>query len=172
MNAVNEVPPRPSRRALGLALTGLVLLPAIATRALAAEPPLPAKVFVEEIYRNYVGSSLVDAKGVSLADADAVRRYFSAGLASLILDDRKQAAGSGEPPVLDGDPFVGRQDWQIDDLVVDVTGGALKAVGTVTFTNFGKPDKIVLDLLKTGPVWRIADIRWSAGTLRGLYRKK
>lgn len=172
MNTANEVQHRPSRRTLGLTLAGLLFVPAIVTRALAADPPLPAKAFVEDIYRNYVGSSLVDAKGVPLADADAVRRYFSAGLASLILDDRKQAAGSGKSPVLDGDPFVGRQDWKIDDLVVDITGGALKAVGTVTFINFGKPDKIVLDLLKSGPVWRIADIRWSAGTLRGLFRKK
>jgi hypothetical protein len=43
----------------------------------------------------------------------------------------------------------------------------------VSFTNFGKADKVVVELLKVGADWRIADIQWGdAGTLRGLFRKK
>jgi hypothetical protein len=45
-------------------------------------------------------------------------------------------------------------------------------VGTVTFMNSGKPQKVVLELLRSGNEWRIADIAWDSGTLRGLYRRK
>jgi hypothetical protein len=30
----------------------------------------------------------------------------------------------------------------------------------------------VVELLKVGESWRIADIQWDSGTLRGLYRNK
>ena len=44
---------------------------------------------------------------------------------------------------------------------------------TVTIVNFGKSEKVVVELLKVGPDWRIADIQWDdASTLRGLFRKK
>jgi len=47
-----------------------------------------------------------------------------------------------------------------------------KTVGTVTFINFGKPERVVLELLRSGKEWRIADIVWDSGSLRGLYRRK
>jgi hypothetical protein len=132
-----------------------------------------AKAFLDSIYRHYVGSSSGAAKGVPLTTTKSVRGYFTVGLASLIIDDRATASKRGEPPVLDGDPFVGRQDWDISDLVIDVKqGGALKATGTVTFTNAGTPGKVVLELLRSGKEWRIADIEWESGSLRGLYRRK
>jgi hypothetical protein len=132
-----------------------------------------AKAFLDSIYRHYVGSSSGAAKGVPLTTTKSVRGYFTVGLASLIIDDRATVSKRGEPPVLDGDPFVGRQDWDISDLVIDVKqGGALKATGTVTFTNAGMPAKVMLELLLSGKEWRIADIEWESGSLRGLYRRK
>jgi hypothetical protein len=78
-----------------------------------------------------------------------------------------------EAPALAGDPFVGHQEWDITNLSIDVKDtGALKTVGIVTFTNSGKPEKVVLELLRSGTEWRIADIEWESGTLRGLYRRK
>ena len=78
-----------------------------------------------------------------------------------------------EPPALDGDPFVGRQDWDISDLAIEVKEtGAVKAIGTVTFMDSGKPQKVVLELLRSGNDWRIADIEWGSGSLRGLYRRR
>jgi hypothetical protein len=102
-----------------------------------------------------------------------IRGYFTVGLATLILEDRASAAKRGEPPALDGDPFVGHQEWDISNLAIEVkdTGG-LKAVGTVTFTNAGKPEKVVVEMLRSGKDWRIADIQWDASSLRALYRKK
>jgi hypothetical protein len=54
---------------------------------------------------------------------------------------------------------------------VKESGGA-KAIGTVTFTNSGKAEKVVVELLRSGRDWRIADIQWDASSLRVLYRKK
>jgi hypothetical protein len=132
-----------------------------------------AKSFLQQIYQNYVGSSTGAAKGVPLGAAKDVRGYFTVGLASLILEDRTSAAKRGEPPALDGDPFVGHQDWEISNLAIEVKDtGAAKAIGTVTFTNSGKQEKVVLELLRSGKDWRIADIQWDASSLRALYRKK
>ena len=132
-----------------------------------------AKAFLNSIYQHYLGKSSGDAVGVALTNAKLVRGYFTVGLASLILEDRAAAAKRGEPPVLDGDPFTGHQEWDISNLSIEVkdTGG-LKTIGTVTFTNSGKPEKVVLELLRSGREWRIADIEWDSGTLRGLYRRK
>jgi hypothetical protein len=135
--------------------------------------PASAKSFLTAIYQAYIGNSAQSAKGVSLTDPDAIRRYFSPGLASLILEDGAGARGPGNTIVLGDDPFVGRESWDIADLAVDVKEtGPAKAVGTVSFTNFGKPEKVVLELLKVGADWRIAEIKWGPLTLRSIYRKK
>jgi hypothetical protein len=158
------------RRVAGFAVAlALSVVPALAGKEPAGSA---AKAFLNSIYQHYVGKS-GDAGGVALTNAKLVRGYFTVGLASLILEDRAAAAKRGEPPVLDGDPFIGHQEWDISNLSIEVkdTGG-LKTIGTVTFTNSGKPEKVVLELLRSGREWRIADIEWNSGTLRGLYRRK
>jgi len=160
-----------SRRRVVIGLAAVLALPF--APAFAARSEAAAKAFLNAIYRNYVGSSAGAAKGVPLTNAKLVRDYFTVGLASLILEDRASAAKRGEPPVLDGDPFVGHQDWDVSNLSVEVKeNGAFKAMGTVSFMNAGKPEKIVIELLRSGNEWRIADIEWDSGTLRGLYRRK
>jgi len=159
-----------SRRSLLAGLCAFAAAPVL--RAFAA-PDSSAKTFLQQIYQNYVGSSGGAAKGVPLPGAKEVRGYFTVGLASLILEDRASAAKRGEPPALDGDAFVGHQDWDISDLAVEVKDtGAAKAIGTVTFSNSGKPEKVVVELLRNGKDWRIADIKWDDSSLRALYRKK
>jgi hypothetical protein len=168
-----------SRRSIvaGFAAVAVLALPAFAAPNAAAREAAArdqaAKAFLDSIYRHYLGSSADSARGVPLASAKAVRGYFTVGLASLIIEDRAAAAKRNETPVLDGDPFVGRQEWNISDLAIEVKEtAAFKAVGTVTFMNTGKPEKIVIELLRSGNDWRIADIEWDSGTLRGLYRRK
>jgi len=136
----------------------------------AGEPA--AKSFLGSIYQCYVGKSSAGAAGIRFTNAQSVRNYFTSALASLILDDRAAATRRGESPALEGDPFIGRKDWDISDLSIDVndTDGP-RTVGTVTFMNFGKPQRIVLELLRSGKEWRIADVEWDSGTLRGLYRR-
>jgi hypothetical protein len=150
--------------AIGLAV--IPVLPALASGGSAA------KAFLADIYQRYVGTSAGPAKGISLNSVRTVRSYFTFGLASLIIEDRAAAANRGEPPVLDSDPFIGSRDWDISNLAIEVKDtGAFKAIGTVTFMNSGKPEQVVLELLRSGDDWRIADVAWDSGTLRGLYRR-
>ncbi len=160
-----------SRRAFALGLAVLATPAPVFARP--SEPPATARNFVEKIYATYVGSAQKGANGVALDTPADVKRYFTAGLASLILDDEATADKRGEPPSLDGDAFIGHQDWDIADLKVDVKEAGAKAKATVNFTNFGKAEKVMVDLLKVGTDWRIADIQWDdASTLRGLFRNK
>jgi hypothetical protein len=160
-----------SRRGFVFGLAALLVLPAIPAFAVASETS--PKVFLDAIYQKYVGDSAKNAPGIPLDNNAAIRRYFSAGLARLMLEDRANAKQHDEVPALDGDAFIGHQEWEIADLAITVKeGGPSKATGTVTFTNFGKPEKVVLELLNAGDGWRISDIAWPDGTLRELYRKK
>lgn len=79
-----------------------------------------------------------------------------------------------EVAVLDFDPFVDAQDWDIAAFAIAVSEAGLgKARATVKFSNFGKPTTIVLDLVKIGNQWKISDITWrpheEPNTLRRLY---
>jgi Protein of unknown function (DUF3828) len=159
-----------SRRAM---VFGLAVLLAAPVPAFAVAAETSPKAFLETIYQKYVGDSAKEAQGVPLENNAVIRRYFSAGLARLMLEDRANAKKKDDVPALDSDPFVGHQDWEITNLVIEVKeNGPSKATGTVTFTNIGKPEKVVLELLNAGDGWRISDIQWSDGTLRALYRKK
>lgn len=160
-----------SRRRLAFALALVLAMPA-SLQARGAEPSASPKRFVQQIYASYVGNSAQHAKGIQLDSASAVRRYFTPGLAYLILEDGAAAHARGEPPSLDGDAFLGKQDWDIADLSVDVRESGARATAVVSFTDAGKAGKVVVELLKVGESWRIADIQWDSGTLRGLYRKK
>jgi len=108
-----------SRRSILTGLAAVAVAPVLPADA-AGDPS--AKAFLQQIYQNYVGSSGGTAKGVQLAAAKEVRGYFTVGLATLILEDRASAAKRGEPPALDGDPFVGHQDWDISNLAVEGEG--------------------------------------------------
>jgi len=132
-----------------------------------------AAEFLGSIYRRYLGKSSAAGSGLVLTNAQSVRGYFTAGLASLILEDRAAVTEQGESPALEGDPFVGRSEWDISGVSIDVKDtGAFKTVGTVTFLNFGKPEKVVLELLRVGNEWRVGDVMWASGTLRNVYRRK
>jgi hypothetical protein len=166
-------PPALSRRSVLAGVWAALWAPALpAFAAKEGTKESVAKTFLNSIYRHYLGSSHEVGAGVSLANATTVRGYFTVGLASLIIDDRATAAKLGEAPVLNGDAFIGRQDWDISNLAIEVKETGSKAIGTVTFINSDKPEKVVVELLRSGDDWRIADITWESGSLRGLYRRK
>ena len=130
-----------------------------------------AKAFLEKIYAAYKGKN---SKGLPL-DTDAiVRLYFEPKLAALMIKDSKDAQKRGEPPELDGDPFVAAQDWEIGPVVIEVRDLAPdKASATAKFSNLKMPTTVTYDLVKLAGGWRIADISWGDNdTLRGLYAKK
>ena len=117
-----------------------------------------ALAWVKGIYAAYRGKK---AKGISLDDAAALRRYFEPSLAALIVKDRRNAARSNEAPRLDGDPFVDAQDWQIPDFdIAAADNGPGKATATVKFVNQSEPTTVVLDLVTVNANWRITDIIW------------
>jgi hypothetical protein len=141
----------------------------MATPALATDAA--AVAFVTAIYAAYKGK---DAKGISLDNDAAIRRYFEPSLAALISKDRKQAARRHDVPDLDGDPFVDAQDWDIGAVAISVTDTASNAArATATFKNSDTPTTVVLDLVKINNDWRVSDITWQHDgkpeTLRGLY---
>jgi hypothetical protein len=161
------------RRYLALGIGAIIALstaPTFARERSEGEPV--AKKFLVSIYQHYLGKSSSTIGGIPLSDAQSVRSYFTPGLALLILEDRATKK-ERESLVRVGDLFVGHPEWDISDLSIDVKDtSAPKTVGTVTFLNFGKPERVVLELLRSGKEWRIADVEWDSGTLRGLYRPK
>src|SRR5260221_6541919 len=59
-----------------------------------------AEEFLGSIYQRYLGKSSAAGSGIELANAQSVRSYFTAGLASLILEERGTATDHRESPVL------------------------------------------------------------------------
>ncbi len=136
--------------------------------------PLPVKAdaeaqkFLETIYSKYTGQN---SPGVVLDSNDVLVGYFTPELAAMIALDAARSQKSDEPPALDGDPFVGAQDWDIKDLSITVKDIAPdKAAGLVSFTNMGEKQIVELNLKKLAQGWRIDDIRWADGTLRGILK--
>ena len=118
---------------------------ALARPASAAADP-SASAFVTAIYNAYKGK---DAKGVPLDNERIIRRYFEA------------AARRNEVGLLDFDPFLDAQDWDVgafDIAVSDAATGTAKA--TVKFVNQGEAMTVVLDLVQVKNDWRVYDITW------------
>lgn len=148
----------------------LVAALSVGVSTAAAAPAASPQTFVEAIYKTYLGKT---AKGVQLTDEAVIRRYFAPPLADAIVKDRAEADQRGDVPTLDGDPLVDAQDWEIARLRVSTKpAGADAATATVSFTNLKKPKTMMLDLVKVGGAWRIADIKGPSGSLRDLMKVK
>ena len=144
-----------------LAAVSLFILP------VQAQNPDP-KSFVESIYQRYLGKN---TPGLDLSTRESLELYFTTSLADLIDKDAKEAEKLQEPPLLNGDPFVDGQDWEITDPVIAIQeAGNDRATATATFKNFGKTITVRHALMLTPKGWRIDDIFWSEGNLRGLYK--
>jgi hypothetical protein len=146
------------------ALAALVMLLSPAS----AQTP-DAKTFVENIYKQYLGKN---TPSIDLASRDGLSLYFTPSLVDLIDKDAKEAEKLQEAPLLNGDPFVDGQDWEITDPVIAVqtSGDGKGATATATFKNFGKAVTVRHALVMTPKGWRIDNIFWSEGDLRGLYQ--
>jgi hypothetical protein len=132
-----------------------------------AQAPDP-KTFVENLYKRYLGKNV---PGIDLSTREALELYFTQPLADLIDKDAKEAEKLQEAPLLNGDPFVDAQDWEITDPAVTIQEAANdRATATATFKNFGKTVTVRLALLLTPKGWRVDDVFWSEGNLRGLYK--
>ena len=141
-------------------LVGLLLA---APFGAAAQEKTP-RAFVEDIYRPY------QTKGFKGQPYWKPVPFFAPDLAAAIERDTAQAKQRKEVPVLDGDPFVDAQDWEISDLLIAVSDGNGKAQAAVTFKNLGEPKALALLLVRTPQGWRIVDIVSANGSLRALYK--
>ena len=129
---------------------------AIAGPASAADPS--GSAFVTAIYNAYKGK---DAKGVPLDNERIIRRYFEPTLAAAMAKDQKAAARRNEVGLLDFDPFLNAQDWDVGAFDIagsDAAGGTAKA--TAKFVNQGEAMTVVLDLVQAKNDWRVYDIAW------------
>ncbi len=128
-----------------------------------------AKSFVENIYRQYLGK---DTPSIDLSSRAGLERYFTPSLAELIDNDAVEAEKRQDAPLLGGDPFIDAQDWEITDPVVTVqaSGDGKGATANVRFKNFGQVTMVRLALVMTPKGWRVDNIFWSEGDLRGIYQ--
>ena len=141
------------------------LLCGLCTGAAVAQQP-SAQAFLEAIYKPYL---VKNSPGQNYREAD---RLFAPDLARAMNVDNAAAAKRGEVPILDGDPFVCAQEWDVSKLAVAVSTAGAKTTGNVTFDTFGKPRQVTLDLVLTPAGWRIANIVCSSDptSLRALYK--
>lgn len=115
------------------------------------------KQFLQGIYRQYLGKN---ASGVDYSSEKLAGRYFDDTLTELIVRDQKES--EGELGRIGFDPFINAQDYQIRSVDVTITQeDADRAKGVVSFTNFGRRQKVTYDLTRTAKGWRISDIRWT-----------
>jgi hypothetical protein len=151
-----------------LIATVLFVLAALVSPPSAADDE--AQRFIASIYAQY---GAPDTQGVVLDSREALEKYFVTDLAAMIDADTIAAEREDRPPALDGDPFVDAQEWDIKNVAIVVRDDTPeKAVAIVSFFNQGEPRQVELDLLKLTAGWRIDDIHWREGTLRGLYRDR
>jgi hypothetical protein len=155
------------RRALAMLLCLSAFI--VMTVAASAETASP-QAFLDGIYKPYLSKT---SRGTSLGSDAEIRRYFASPLADAIVKDFAEAHKANEVPMLNGDPFIDAQDWEISDLKIAVkAAGADRAVATVTFRIFKEARTVTLDLVDTPAGWRIAEIRAPSGSLRELYKLK
>jgi len=151
-------------------LLAIVLFASAATFARPCAADDEAQRFIASIYAQY---GAPDTPGVVLDSREALEKYFTPDLAATIDADTIAAERENRPPALDGDPFVDAQEWDIKNVAIVVRDDTPeKAVAIVSFFNAGEPRQVELNLVKFSAGWRIDDIRWREGTLRGLYKEQ
>jgi hypothetical protein len=159
---------RAHRPDIPVAILMLVAGALIATSAAVAQGASPL-TFLEAVYKPYRTNNR--AKAIDIGKPEVIRRHFAPVLAKAMIKDQIEARKKQEAPLLNGDPFVDAQDWQIADLKIEMISASRRnATGIVTFTNANEPRRMTLDLVKTGDGWRIHEIKTPSGSLRELFK--
>jgi hypothetical protein len=123
------------------------------------------QALLDDIYGQYADKPA--GSGIDMAAPGIVARYFTPETAALIEADAASAKAADEAPALNGDPFVGAQDWQITDLDKAVAKSAEpnQTMAIVKFMNYGQPAEVKLQLSQSDRGWQIADIDWGYDSL-------
>jgi hypothetical protein len=152
----------PTRRASLLiaacSITACLSASCLASAGSAATDDASALAFISAIYNSYTTGS---KDGVRIDSGRKLRRYFEPALAAAMDKDQEYAAKHREVGKLEWDPFIAAQDYEIQHVDIAIKDNAPgRVIATVTFTNFGKPVTIALDLTAIKNDWRIYDITW------------
>lgn len=125
-----------------------------------AQPGSDPAVVITAIYQPYLAST---SQPLDFEDAAPWTSELRAQIVAM--EARSEAAGE---PILDFDPIVNAQDWQITDLNVatEAVSRASHAVVRARFRNGGAPVEVVYDLVWAGNQWRIDNIRGPEFDLR------
>lgn len=137
---------------------GVMRPPVVLPEDAAARPAaLEPAALITELYTPYLA-------GGNVPDA-LIAAPWTDDLHALI--DKAIKLGKDEP-ILDGDPIVDAQDWQISGLNVSADGRpeAGRAKATAKFLNFGAPKEVHFDLVEIGAQWRVDNVRSGDWDLR------
>ncbi len=142
--------------------TGLALVGCAAPTQSGFDSP---QALLDDIYGHYADQPA--GSGIDMAAPGIVARYFTPETAALIETDAARAKAADEVPALNGDPFVGSQDWQITQLEKAVAKSAEpdKTMAIVKFMNYGQPAEVKLQLAQSAEGWQVADIDWGYDSL-------
>ncbi len=129
-----------------LAMVGLL---GLATPALAAGPVFDdPRGLVVYAYEPYESGEF----------AEDFTELFSPTLKQL-WDSMAVRSEEAEMPIVDFDPFINAQDYELSDLVIDdpaIAGD--EATVAVSFDNFGEPQEMRFILVRRAEGWKIDDI--------------
>jgi len=149
------------------ALAALLLAAACGAPAPKSEPaPSPAAdpvAAIEPLYAPYVENKNIPGLLESAPWTDEVRGLLQQAM------DRSNALN--EPlPVVDFDPIVDAQDWQITEMRASLKTPPAdgRAQVTVQFKNFGQDVALTYDLKEEGGGWRVDNITGANWNLRQL----
>lgn len=152
----------------GLAMSGCADTAPETEVADAAVPeidPQSPQAFLNELYGHYADQG--PGAGIDLAAPGIIERYFTPSLAQAIMADAEAAKAANEVPRLDGNPFLGSQDWQVSELGIAVAKSADpdRTQAFVRFKNYDQPTEVKLELQRGVAGWQIADIDWGYAIL-------
>ncbi|MDX2235753.1 MAG: DUF3828 domain-containing protein [Hyphomonadaceae bacterium] len=140
--------------------TRLVLLAAIALAACAPAPPGPDAA-VDALYAPYLQAG---GAPPPLLERDIFTPELKAEI-----DRATTYANLLDTPVIDYDPVVGAQDWEIKAVSVAEIERAEDAARVVArFDNMGAPQEVAYAMRLVDGVWRVDDIGAGEDSLRGV----
>lgn len=150
------------RRKLLLGAAALAAL-AACSREAAKAPQTPAPdpaAAIRPLYDRYMtdGAQFPDFRNQAPWSADLWRQ----------LEAMTQRSEALNEPILDFDPLIDAQDYQLSDLNVRTESVVENSHATVraAFTNIGRPTEMVYDLVWEDGAWRVDNIRTATWDLR------
>jgi len=154
----------------------MVLHPLLLAAALAGTPapgstvrpaskPETAQAFLLRLYEPYT-------KPFTAEHYRQLAELLTPELGALLVKSSEGADARHEVPPLNGDYVVDAQEWKVEALRIRARAtGRDRAAGTVRFSSLGRERTIVVELVRIGGAWRIADFRYEGGrTLSGFLK--